>query len=66
MMKILTNCVRCKVCGDVIESKTEHDFRTCSCGVCSVDGGLEYLRRVADGTESYVELSVTEEITDTK
>lgn len=63
-MKILKNGVQCKVCGDVTESKMVHDFRTCSCGVCSVDGGLEYLRRVADGTESYVELSVTEEIYD--
>lgn len=52
--------------GKVIQSKSVHDFKTCSCGGCSVDGGLEYLRRVADGEESYAELSITEEITDTK
>ena len=52
--------------GKVIQSKSVHDFKTCSCGACSVDGGLEYLRRVADGEESYAELSITEEITDTK
>lgn len=66
MGKILKNCIRCKVCGDVIESKSVYDFKTCSCGACSVDGGLEYLRRVADDKESYVELSITEEIIDAK
>lgn len=66
MEKILKNCIRCMVCGDVIESKSVHDFRTCSCGSCSVDGGLEYLRRVAESKESYTELSVTEENTDIK
>lgn len=66
MEKILKNCIQCKVCGDVIESKSAHDFKTCSCGACSVDGGLEYLRRVVASKESYTELSVTEEIIDTK
>lgn len=66
MEKILKNCIRCKVCGDIIESKSVYDFKTCSCGACSVDGGLAYLRRVVDGKECYAELSVTEEITDTK
>lgn len=32
-------------CGDIIESKSVHDFVTCSCGSCSVDGGYDYLRR---------------------
>lgn len=66
MEKILKNCIQCKVCGDVIESKSVHDFKTCSCGACSVDGGLEYLRRVAESKESYAELSVTEENADIK
>lgn len=48
--RITRNAVRCKCCGDVIESKTRYDFVTCSCGKCSVDGGLELLRRV--GVES--------------
>lgn len=61
-MKILQNKIRCKRCGDVIESKSVHDFVTCSCGACSVDGGHSYLRRCfpADVApeECYVELSV--------
>ena len=32
----------------MIESKTGHDFATCSCGKCGVDGGLEYFRRAAE------------------
>ena len=39
MPKIIRNAIRCKKCGDVIESKTVHDFKFCSCGSCAVDGG---------------------------
>ena len=41
----LKRAIRCKKCGDVIESKTVHDFKFCSCGSCAVDGGHDYLRR---------------------
>lgn len=44
MRVILRNAIRCKKCGDVIESKFVHDFQQCSCGSCFVDGGHEYLR----------------------
>jgi len=39
-MKI--KCVRCLVCGDVIYSRTVHDYRCCQCGSVCVDGGFEY------------------------
>ena len=45
MPRIIRNAIRCKKCGDVIESKTVHDFKFCSCGACAVDGGYDYLRR---------------------
>ena len=45
MPKIIKNAIRCKKCGDIIESKTVHDFKFCSCGSCAVDGGHDYLRR---------------------
>ena len=38
MPKIIRNAIRCKKCGDIIESKTVHDFKFCSCGSCAVDG----------------------------
>ena len=54
--KILSNKVKCLHCGDVIESKTVHDFQKCSCGSISIDGGHEYLKRIGK-EEDYVELS---------
>lgn len=44
MRVIKRNVIRCRKCGDIIESKTVHDFRQCSCGACFVDGGTEYCR----------------------
>ena len=41
MNKIITNKIRCRKCGDVIESKYTHDFRFCKCGAVAVDGGKE-------------------------
>ena len=38
MPRIIRNAIRCKKCGDIIESKTVHDFKFCSCGAC---GNLE-------------------------
>lgn len=45
MMKIVRNMAKCARCGDVIESKSVHDFVTCSCGAISVDGGHAYCKR---------------------
>lgn len=46
MNKILVNRIRCKKCGDIIESKSVHDFKYCSCKSVAVDGGHDYLRRL--------------------
>ena len=43
-MALSRNRIRCKKCGDIIESKYTHDFQQCKCGACFVDGGLEYQR----------------------
>lgn len=48
MDKILHNRIMCRKCGDIIESEHRHDFKSCSCGACSVDGGHDYLRRVGN------------------
>ena len=45
MEKIIRNAIRCKLCGDIIESVHHHDFKQCKCGACCVDGGHLYLRR---------------------
>lgn len=61
-LMIKKNMIRCKHCGDVIESKSEYDFKTCSCGSCSVDGGHYILRRLYKNSpdEDFEELSVIE------
>ena len=41
MYKLVVNKIRCKFCGDVIESRSVHDFVQCRCGKCSTDGGQE-------------------------
>ena len=45
---ISRNRIKCNKCGDIIESRSVHDFKTCRCGACSVDGGHEYLRRLGN------------------
>ena len=48
MEKIIVNKIRCKKCGDVIESVSVYDFKYCKCGAVAVDGGHEYLRRCGE------------------
>lgn len=61
MRKIKHNRIRCKKCGDVIESFTIHDFKWCKCGACAVDGGHSYLKRSAANINDIEELSEYEE-----
>lgn len=42
------NKIQCKLCLDVIESKSRHHFLWCKCGAVAVDGGWDYKRRVGD------------------
>ena len=63
MAKIIRNAIRCKKCGDIIESQTVHDFKFCSCGACAVDGGHDYLRRCGN-LEDWEDLSKAERVED--
>lgn len=42
------NRARCRKCGSILESRSRHDLQTCSCGAVSIDGGLDYLRRLGE------------------
>ena len=53
--RLKTNKVKCKICGDVVESKRVHDFVECQCGGVAVDGGLEY-SRVLGNREDFEDL----------
>jgi hypothetical protein len=60
--KIIRNAVQCNLCGDIIESTHRRDFVTCKCGCCSVDGGLDYLRRdFTHSKDDFTELSILED-----
>lgn len=63
MFIIKKNAIRCKKCGDIIESTSTHDFKFCSCGACAVDGGHEYCRRLGnrDDWESVSEVVEVED-----
>lgn len=60
-MMIITNKIKCKHCGDVIESKSVHDYEECKCGAVAVDGGHYYLKRTykTSPEEDFEELSET-------
>lgn len=57
------NRIRCRICGDIVESTDRHDFASCSCLSCSADGGTAYLRRVWDSSKGDVD-EVFEELSD--
>ena len=59
-MKIIRNTIRCNICGGEIESTTRHNFVTCKCGACSVDGGHEYLKRLSADESQYTDTSIVE------
>ena len=61
MRKIIKNAIQCKLCGEIIES---HEYVTCKCGACAVDGGHDYLRRNFKDKDCYIDLSETEAVTE--
>lgn len=61
MRKIKRNRVKCKCCGEVIESLSTHYFVSCRCGKCSIDGGKEYLKRIGNLSD-FIEMCEYEEV----
>ena len=60
-MTVLRNRAKCGRCGDVIESKHRHDFKSCSCGAIFIDGGKDYLRRGYEHKGDLIELSESDD-----
>ena len=58
---IVSNKIKCKKCGDIIESKSTNEYKRCSCGAVAIDGGKDYLKRIGNG-EDYEELSEIKDI----
>ena len=55
--EIISNKIKCKKCGDIIESKSTNDYKRCSSAAVAVDGGKDYLERIGI-EEEYEELSI--------
>lgn len=55
---LVRNSARCLKCSTEIESTHRHDFVTCPCGALSVDGGLDYARRVFKDDADWEDTSV--------
>ncbi|MCX4358007.1 MAG: hypothetical protein OSJ43_17610 [Oscillospiraceae bacterium] len=65
MRRIIKNCIKCNLCGDIIVSEDRHDFKSCKCGAVTVDGGNDYLKRTyKNSPDDYTELSEYEDIED--
>ena len=61
--QLIINKAICNECKDEIQSRHRHDFVVCSCGEVSVDGGIDYLRRLGSNfteTSLYTDDSFTE------
>lgn len=58
----IRNRAQCSICKDVIESKSRHDFVSCSCGEIFVDGGQDYCRRGAKDFRNFIDLTEVAEI----
>ena len=48
------NLALCKLCGDIIESKSRHDFVSCKCEEIAVDGGNDYRRMIFNNMENFL------------
>lgn len=62
-IKIIKNRIKCKYCGDILESDNRYDFKFCSCSKVSIDGGHFYLKRSGNPND-WEELSEVIEIND--
>ena len=47
---IMVASITCPNCKDTIYSRATHDYRSCSCGKYSVDGGFDYSKCAWDPT----------------
>lgn len=62
MSRIISNKIQCNNCKDIIVSRSRHEYVSCHCGECAVDGGTSYLRRSFKTKDSYTELSLNDDV----
>lgn len=52
----MRNRAKCKLCNNIIESLTIHDYITCTCGEISIDGGNTYRRCRAKNWNNFLRI----------
>ena len=62
VQKILRNRCMCANCGDIIESKSVHDFVQCKCGEIFTDGGTDYIHHGANKFSDIIDMTEYEDI----
>lgn len=50
----------CKHCKNIIYSRSRHDYRSCDCGKCAIDGGFDYSRLIGN-EEDYIVLEINKD-----
>lgn len=45
--------IKCKKCGDIIYSKKDGDWTSCSCGACFIDQNASYYTRIGGNKEDW-------------
>jgi len=55
---ILRNSAICALCGDMLRSRHQHDYKSCRCGEISIDGGNAYLKRSAKNLDNIIDTSI--------
>ncbi len=48
MNQLVLNRIRCNSCQEEITSYSVHDYQSCKCGKCAIDGGVSYRRFLGD------------------
>jgi hypothetical protein len=46
------HAIYCKLCKDTVESKSNNDFKMCSCNSVGLDGGIESSNRIIGSPEN--------------
>lgn len=51
---IIVRAIKCLKCGQIIFSRSRHDFHWCKCRSIAIDGGFDYLK-VTGNLENFIE-----------
>ena len=52
----MRNRAKCRLCGDILESKNRHDNVECSCEEIGIDGGSDYFKAYAKDWRNFIRL----------